>query len=179
MEGLTMASSRSRAAARVVAGLFLAAGPGLAARAQTPAPPPSAAPKGAALSGRATGAFDVKLTPQGDDKETGVGRMTADKVYHGDLSGTARGEMLSSMTAVKGSAVYVAIERVSGTLRGRTGTFVLHHVGVMTRGTPNLTIAVVPDSGTGQLAGITGKMGIIIADGKHSYDFEYTLPDNP
>ena len=88
--------------------------------------------------------------------------------------------MLSWLSAdPKGSGVYVAIERVSGTLRGRRGTFLLHHRGVMTRGAPDLSIAVVPDSGTGQLAGIAGRMDIVIAGGKHSYDFEYTLPDTP
>jgi hypothetical protein len=85
--------------------------------------------------------------------------------------------MLSAMTNVKGSGAYVAIERVSGTLQGRSGTFVLQHSGTMTRGTPELTITVVPDSGTGQLVGLEGKMTIKIADGKHSYEFEYTLAE--
>jgi hypothetical protein len=84
--------------------------------------------------------------------------------------------MLTAGTSVKASGAYVAIEKVSGTLHGRTGSFVLQHSGTMTQGAPLLTITVVPDSGTGQLAGITGKMNITIADGKHSYDFEYTLP---
>jgi hypothetical protein len=172
-------TTRYRTAARLVAGFCLAAGWGGATRAQAPSPAPSAAPKGAAMSGRASGEFDVKLTPGPEDKESGVGRMTADKQYRGDLAGTARGEMLSVITPVQGSAVYVAIERVSGTLRGRTGTFMLHHRGVMTRGAPDLDIAVVPDSGTGQLAGIGGKMQIIIAGGKHSYEFDYTLPETP
>ena len=87
--------------------------------------------------------------------------------------------MLTAGTDVKGSAGYVAIERVSGTLQGRSGTFVLQHSGTMTRGAPQLSITVVPDSGTGQLAGLAGKMAIIIADGKHSYDFEYTLTETP
>ena len=174
-----MTTLRPRTVANIVAGLCLAAIPAAAAWAQTPSPSPPAAQKGAALSGRAQGAFDVKMTPGPEDKESGVGRMTADKQYHGDLEGTGKGEMLSFLSAVKGSAVYVAIERVSGTLRGRTGTFMLHHVGVMTRGAPSLSIAVVPDSGTGQLTGIAGKMQINIADGKHSYDFEYTLPPTP
>lgn len=174
-----MTSTRSRAAARRVAGLGVAAGLTAAALAQTPPTPPPAAQKGAAMSGRAAGAFDVKMTPGPEDKESGVGRMTIDKQYHGDLEGTGKGEMLSFMTAVQGSGVYVAIERVSGTLRGRTGTFMLQHLGVMTRGAPSLSIAVVPDSGTGQLTGIAGKMQIDIADGKHSYGFEYTLPETP
>jgi Protein of unknown function (DUF3224) len=104
--------------------------------------------------------------------------MTIDKHYHGDLEGTGKGQMLTAGTDVKGSGAYVAIERVTGTLRGRAGSFVLQHSGTMTQGVPHLTITVVPDSGTAQLAGIAGKMDIIIAaDGKHSYDFEYTLPD--
>ena len=125
----------------------------------------------------ATGPFDVKLTPQ-EDKSADplLPRMTIDKQFHGDLEATSKGQMLSAATSVKGSAGYVAIERVTGTLQGRTGSFVLQHTGTMTRGTPQLTITVVPDSGTDQLEGITGKMTIhIAADGKHSYDFAYTL----
>jgi len=127
----------------------------------------------------ARGTFDVKITPQpSDDKsETPLGRMTLDKVFHGDLDGTSHGEMLTGGTTVKGSGVYVAVERVEGTLNGHKGTFLLHHTGVMTRGAPELSITVVPDSGTGQLTGITGKLNIQIDQGKHSYDFEYTLPD--
>lgn len=103
--------------------------------------------------------------------------MLADKQYHGDLEGAGKGQMLAAGEA-KNSGVYVAIEKVSGTLNGRTGTFILYHTGVMTRGAPQLSITVAPDSGTGQLAGITGKMMINIApDGKHSYELEYTLPE--
>jgi hypothetical protein len=105
--------------------------------------------------------------------------MSIDKQFHGDIEGTSKGQMLTAGTAVKGSAGYVAIERVSGTLRGRSGSFVLQHSGTMTRGAPQLSITVVPDSGTGQLVGLTGKMAINIADGKHSYDFEYALAENP
>lgn len=92
---------------------------------------------------------------------------------------TSKGEMLSASTSVKGSAGYVAIERVSGTLHGRSGSFTLQHSGTMTRGAPQLTITVVPDSGSDQLKGLAGKMMITIADGKHSYEFEYTLTENP
>src|SRR5438105_5764139 len=104
--------------------------------------------------------------------------MSIDKQFHGDLEATSKGEMLSAMTAVKGSAGYVAMEKVTGTLNGRSGAFTLQHNATMKRGTPQLSIAVVPDSGTGQLEGIAGKMDIKIApDGKHSYVFDYTLPE--
>jgi Protein of unknown function (DUF3224). len=125
--------------------------------------------------------FDVKLTPQEwDDKaeRATLGRMSIDKRFHGDLEATSKGEMLTAGTAVEGSAGYVAIERVSGTLQGRSGTFVLQHSGTMTRGAPLLTIAVVPDSGTGQLLGLAGRM-TKIDGGKHSYDFEYMLAETP
>jgi hypothetical protein len=104
--------------------------------------------------------------------------MSIDKQFHGDIEGTSKGEMLTAGTNVKDSAIYVAIERVSGTLHGKRGTFLLHHTGVMDRGKPHLNITVVPDSGTGDLEGLTGSMNIIIADGKHSYEFEYTLPES-
>lgn len=128
----------------------------------------------------AQGAFDVKMAPLTlDDKtaESTLGRMSLDKQYHGDLEASAKGEMLSAMTSVKGSAGYVAIEHVDGTLSGRKGSFVLQHTGTMTRGQQSLSVSVVPDSGTGQLTGISGTMVIDIADGKHSYTFNYTLPD--
>ena len=130
----------------------------------------------------ASGSFDVKLTPQtaGDKTEDALlGRMLIDKTFHGDLEASSKGQMLTAGTAVKGSAGYVAIERITGTLNGRTGTFVLQHSGTMTRGAPDSTITVVPDSGTDQLVGLTGKMTIKIADGKHSYVFDYTLPKTP
>jgi Protein of unknown function (DUF3224) len=122
--------------------------------------------------------FDVTLKPQSsDDIGDGVplARMSIDKRYHGELEASGTGEMLTALTAVKGSAAYVAIERVRGVLQGRKGSFVIQHGGTMTRGAPSLAISVVPDSGTGELAGIAGKMAVVIADGKHSYDFEYTL----
>jgi len=126
----------------------------------------------------ATGSFDVKLTPQSSDEKSALGRMSVDKQYHGDLEATGKGEMLSATTSVKGSAAYVAIETVTGKLNGHAGTFVLQHSGTMDRGTPHLTISVVPDSGTGQLVGLSGTMNIIITDGKHSYTFDYTLPES-
>ena len=129
---------------------------------------------------RATGTFEVKLKPLVlDDSQAAdakLARMSIDKVFHGDLEATSKGEMLSAGTVVKGSAGYVAMERVSGKLLGREGTFVLQHSGTMTRGTPTLSVTVVPDSGTGDLTGLTGEMSIDIADGKHSYAFDYTLP---
>jgi uncharacterized protein DUF3224 len=128
----------------------------------------------------AGGTFEVNLTPQDDKSEDAtLGRMTIDKQFHGDLEAVSKGQMLTAGTAVNGSAGYVAIERVSGKLHGLNGSFTLQHNATMTRGEPQLTITVVPDSGTGQLAGLAGKMMIKIADGKHSYDFEYTLAQTP
>ena len=100
--------------------------------------------------------------------------MAIDKQFQGDLTGSSKGEMLTAMTETKGSAGYVAIERVTGTLHGRRGSFVLQHSGTMTRGAPHLVITVVPDSGTDQLTGLSGTMTITIADGKHSYTFSIT-----
>jgi len=136
--------------------------------------------KEAIVTSHATGPFDVKVIPA-DEKfdDPLLGRMTIDKQYHGDIEATAKGQMLTAGSAVKGSGAYVAIEKVSGTLHGHTGTFVLQHSGTMTNGAPQLTITVVPDSGTGQLAGIAGKMTITITNGKHFYDLEYTLAANP
>ncbi|MEO6046530.1 MAG: DUF3224 domain-containing protein [Candidatus Kapaibacterium sp.] len=133
------------------------------------------------MATQASGTFDVTVTPQKSGNEADdaiVGRLSIDKQFHGDLEGTSRGQMLAAGTEVKGSAGYVAIERVTGTLQGRDGTFVLQHNGIMNRGEGDLHIMVVPDSGTGGLAGIAGTMGIIIADGKHSYTFDYTLPES-
>jgi hypothetical protein len=101
--------------------------------------------------------------------------MSIDKQFQGNLEAASYGQMLTAVTGVKGSAGYVAIEQVTGSLHGRSGAFVLQHSGTMTRGAPQLTVSVVPDSGTGELLGLTGTMTITIADGKHSYDFEYTL----
>ena len=130
----------------------------------------------------ARGTFDVTLVPQGgDDKGEGStrGRMSLDKQFQGDLQGTAKGEMLTALTVVQGSAGYVAIERVTGTLHGRRGSFALLHRGIMSRGAQDLTITVVPDSGAGQLVGLAGKFDIKIVEGKHFYDLEYTLPKAP
>lgn len=135
-----------------------------------------------AATSHATGPFEVKLQPAGEvDKGDGssLGRMTIDKQFHGDIEATSKGQMLTAMTETKGSAGYVAIERVTGTLGGKKGSFVLQHNATMTRGTPNLNIIVVPDSGTGELVGLTGTMKINVDGGKHSYEFEYTLPARP
>lgn len=127
----------------------------------------------------AKGPFDVKITPQSDDwlPQGVLARMSIDKQFHGELEATSKGEMLTAATGVKGSAGYVALEQVTGTLNGRKGSFVLQHSATMDRGTPHLSITVVPDSGTDELTGLIGSMSIIIAEGKHSYDFEYTLPE--
>ena len=138
--------------------------------------------KGANVSSHATGSFEVKSTPQASGFKTedpNLGRTTAEKRFHGDIEATSEVQMLTAGTSVKGSAAYVAIEKITGTLKGRSGTFILQHSGTMNRGAPQLTVTVVPDSGTGQLAGLSGKMNIIIsADGKHSYDFEYMLAES-
>jgi Protein of unknown function (DUF3224) len=141
-----------------------------------------AAQNGAPVTKHATGPFDVKLAPQGeDDKAEGstLARYSLDKQYHGDLDAAAKGTMLTAGTDVKGSAGYVAIERVTGKLNGLTGSFVLQHSGTLTRGAPVQSITVVPDSGTGQLIGLSGKLTVIIDSGKHSYSFDYTLPETP
>ena len=143
---------------------------------QTAAP---RAQKGTPSTMHAKGTFEVKIAPQTPDgkfEDATLQRMTIDKQFHGDLEGSSKGEMLSAMSEVKGSAGYVAMERVTAKLRGRSGSFVLQHSATMNRGVPQLSITVVPDSGVGQLAGIAGKMDIIINAGQHSYDFEYTLP---
>ncbi len=127
----------------------------------------------------AKGEFEVRLQPldvEGQGESGTLGRMSIDKTISGDLVATTRGQMLTAFGAVKGSAGYVAIELVTGTLHGRAGSFVLQHTGSMNRGTPSLSVSVVPDSGTGELAGLTGNFNIIIADGRHSYEFSYGLP---
>ncbi|MGA2599534.1 MAG: DUF3224 domain-containing protein [Bryobacteraceae bacterium] len=129
------------------------------------------------MANRATGTFEVKLTPQ--EAETGadptLGRLAIEKTFQGDLEATSWGQMLTARTSIQGSAGYVAIERVTGSLHGRPGSFTLQHSGIMTRGEPQLTISVVPDSGSGELEGISGRIAIQIEAGKHSYEFEYSL----
>ena len=127
-----------------------------------------------------TGTFTVKMEPltysgQAQDGMQ-LARMSLDKTFHGDLSATSKGEMLSAVTSVKGSAGYVVIEQVSGTLNGKHGSFILQHSGIMERGEPRLILEVVPDSGTGELEGLSGSMKILIKEGQHHYEFEYELP---
>ena len=128
---------------------------------------------------RATGTFDVKITPQASDlapEGPNLGRMSLDKQFQGDLAGTAKGEMLTAAgIAVKESAAYSAVERITGTLHGKQGSFALQHTGIMNRGTPTLSVTVVPDSGTGALAGLTGKMDIIIEGKLHKYVLDYEI----
>ena len=131
------------------------------------------------MTNKVRGTFEVKLIPllpqDASDGEP-LSRMSITKQFHGDLEATSKGEMLAAGTKVKGSAGYVAIERVSGALGGRIGTFVLQHNGIMNRGEPQLMITVVPDSGTEQLEGLTGRMVIEVVAAKHTYELEYTLP---
>jgi hypothetical protein len=155
----------------------------IATQAQTNPTSSPSAKKEPVVSLHATGTFEVKIDPQVPDEKAGgaaIGRMLIDKQFHGDLEATSKGTMLAAGTGAKGSSGgYVALEIVTGTLKGRTGTFVLQHSATMNRGIPQLSVTVVPDSGTGQLTGLAGTMNINIADGKHSYDFNYTLPKNP
>jgi hypothetical protein len=132
------------------------------------------------VSKQAAGTFEIQVTPQ-PPYDTGpgatLGRMTIAKQFHGDIEATSTVEMLSAMSEVKGSAGYVAIERLRGSVHGRAGGFVMQHSGTMTRGAPTLAVSVVPDSGSGDLAGISGSMSIDIVDGKHFFRFDYSLPD--
>ncbi len=159
------------------------------ARAQTephtkPHPPTTSPAKGAPMTDQAatlhaTGPFDIKMTPQplaDPSADSTLSRMSLDKHFHGDLEAASKGEMLTAGAPAQGSAGYVAIEHVTGTLHGRAGAFSLQHSGSLTHGVPQLTVTVVPGSGTGQLAGLTGSMTITNTAGKHTYDFEYALP---
>jgi len=131
------------------------------------------------MSTIAKGTFTVKLLPlifEGQPEGSKLGRMSIDKEISGDLVAATKGQMLSAFGEVKGSAGYVAIERVEGALHGRKGAFILQHSGTMNQGAPSLLVTVVPDSGTGDLVGLAGEFKIIIAEGEHSYEFIYTLP---
>lgn len=124
----------------------------------------------------ASGEFEVKMTPS-SAPDAPVGSFALDKSYHGDLEAQSVGQMLGVRTAVDGSAGYVAMEKVTGTLAGKSGSFILQHSATMARGTPNLSIVVVPDSGTGELSGLAGTIDIQIEGGKHFYSFRYRLGD--
>ena len=129
----------------------------------------------------ARGTFVVRLNPlpvYNDDADARLARLSIDKTFTGDLAGISKGEMLSAGGTIDGSAGYVAIERVAGTLGGRQGAFTLQHSGTMTRGYGQLSLTVVPDSGSGELAGLAGAMQIVIENGAHHYVFEYTFGDD-
>jgi uncharacterized protein DUF3224 len=128
----------------------------------------------------AKGTFEVKMAPQPAQEGVGdasIGRMGLDKQYSGDLEATGKGQMLAIRSAVEGSAGYVALEKVSGTVQGRSGAFALQHSGTMARGVPQLMVSIVPDSGSDELQGLAGTLTITQSDGKHFYDLEYTLRD--
>ena len=133
--------------------------------------------QGETVMQHATGAFEVKMTPQAQDEAGGVAmaRMRVDKVFSGGLAATASGEMLTAAGGVKGSAAYVVIERVTGTLDGKAGSFAFMHSATMNRGVPEQRITVVPDSGSGALAGLAGSMTMTITADGHFYDLAYTL----
>jgi hypothetical protein len=134
------------------------------------------------MTHHASGPFEVTLAPQPQDDpkaEAAIGRMTIDKQFHGALEAFSLGQMLAYRTAVDGSAGYVAMERVTGTLDGRHGSFVLQHSGTMDRGAASLIVTVVPDSGTDELVGLSGRMNIVIEPGQHHYEFDYSLPATP
>ncbi|HKD86829.1 MAG TPA: DUF3224 domain-containing protein [Terriglobales bacterium] len=174
-----IAGDRTRSSLTLTVFFVLAMGGSMVAQSTSQAQPSGKTE--AMLTGHAKGTFEVKVIPQTADEQAhsaGIARMSLDKQWHGGLEGMSQGEMLSSGSGAKGSSgAYVALEQFTGTLAGRSGSFVFQQMGTMTRGVPNLTITVVPDSGSGQLAGIAGTLTIVIADGKHSYDFEYTLPE--
>jgi Protein of unknown function (DUF3224) len=165
----------SRARFAIAAGLVLSAATSFA---QSRAPMLPATRGSPVMIHKAAGTFEVSLKPQ-DTPDSGpgatLGRMTIEKTYHGDLVAQAKGEMLTAMAPTKGSGTYVAVEKVTGTLNGRKGSFAMHHSGTMNRGAQELSIVIVPDSGTEELAGIAGRLLLKIADGKHFYEIEYTL----
>jgi hypothetical protein len=131
------------------------------------------------MSKTAKGSFTVEMKPQGETNTSegvSTGRLALNKRFEGDLEALGQGEMLTALTPIKGSAGYVAIERVTGTLQGRPGSFVFQHSGTMNQGAQQLSVSVVPGSGTGGLSGIQGVFKLNVVEGKHLYEFEYTLP---
>jgi len=161
----------------IISGICLLVGLSFSAYPQTSSQ--KAVQKEKTMKTQAKGTFDVKVIPQAADENAGdgVGRFLLDKQFHGDLEAASKGQMLAAGSPADGSGGYVAMEKVSGTLNGRKGSFVLQHTGTMKGGVAEMNVTVVPGSGTEQLVGLAGKMEIIIADGKHSYQFEYTLAD--
>ncbi len=154
----------------------------IAAHAQTDLPDSEPVNEETTMAVRITGTFDVKLTPQGQTEtaeDSPIRRMSLDKQFRGDLDATSQGQMLGVQAVTAGSGGYVALEFVTGSLKERNGTFVLQHSSTMTRGVPNQSIRVVPDSATGELAGLDGEMTIDVVDGSHSFEFAYTLPPLP
>jgi len=139
------------------------------------------AQKGIVMTSHARGTFDVKVIPQPQDDAAGgpFQRLFLDKQFHGDLEATSKGQMLASGSGTEGSGAYVALELVSGTLGGRQGAFILQHNGTMQKNVPTLSVRVVPDSATDQLAGLSGAMKIVVDGGKHSYEFEYSFERVP
>lgn len=129
-----------------------------------------------AMDKKASGTFEVKLLPlEGHSPDASPKILSIDKKFQGELDAESTGQMLAAGTNVSGSAGYVAIEKVTGTLNGKKGSFILQHTGIMTRGTPQLTVTILPDSGTDELTGISGEMSIKIENGKHFYEFKYTI----
>jgi hypothetical protein len=182
LHSATEAMTRLRVGVCLITGICLFVSIVFLAKAQNYALVPRTIQKGNVMSGHASGTFEVKLTPhmsKENDEEANLVKLSIDKQFHGDLTAISKGEMLANNMGDKGSGGYVAMERVSGTLHGHRGTFVLQHSGTMTRGATQLSITVVPESGTGQLVGLEGKMTIKVVNGKHSYDFEYTLTETP
>lgn len=161
----------------MLAGVF-AALTALSSSSQTAPSKPTQSQEGAITMSHAKGTFEVKVTPAPAD-DTGVSRFRGDKQFNGDLNGHSVFVMLAAGNPATGSAGYVAMENVTGTLAGRSGSFSLQQSGTMDKGALHLVVLVVPGTGTGELQGISGKMDIVIADGKHSYDLEYSLPAKP
>lgn len=148
-------------------------------QAQSQNPPSRLLRKDPIMTRRATGTFDVKTSPlAGDDATAGtlIGRYGIVKQFHGDLDAASKGEMLAAGDPTSGNAGYVAIEQITGTLNGHSGSFTFQHIGVMDHGNLKLSVTVVPGSGSGELTGISGTLTILNDSGKHSYEFEYTLP---
>ncbi len=167
-------------AEKFVIGICLIFCLGTIAHSQTQTPIKKKDHKEKVVTKLAKGTFEVKMTPQAAEENIGdptIGRIAMTKQFSGDLEGTGKGQMLGSQSeVVQGSGGYVAMERVTGTLNGRKGSFILQHIGTMQGGNFELNVSVVPDSGSGELTGISGKFKIIIEGSKHFYEFDYSSP---